>query len=55
MADGAGIGVTGTPAFLLGKTVPGSPTVKVDVFIAGAKAYASFKQEFDQLLARPGE
>lgn len=51
MAEGQGMGVTGTPAFLLGRTVPGSQSIKVEIYTAGAKAYVAFKQDFDRLLA----
>lgn len=53
LAEGQGLGVTGTPGFLLGRTLPGGQEVKVEIFTAGAKAYVGFKQDFDRLLATP--
>lgn len=52
LAEGQNVGVTGTPGFLLGRTLP-SGEVKVEIFTAGAKAYVGFKQDFDRLLATP--
>ncbi len=51
LAEGQSLGVTGTPAFMLGRTIPGSQQVKVEIYTGGAKAYAAFKQDFDRLLA----
>ena len=48
--DGAALGINGTPAFVLGRTIAGSQTIKVDAFIYGAQTYASFKFEIDKLL-----
>ena len=44
-------GVTGTPAFFLGVTDPGSTTLKVVKTISGAKPYAVFREALDALLA----
>ena len=52
LADGQALGITGTPAFMLGRTVPGSQTVKVEVYTPGARAYAGFKQDFERLLGQ---
>lgn len=52
MGDASAIGITGTPAFVVGKTVAGSPTVKVEVFISGARPFAGFKAEIDKLLGQ---
>lgn len=52
MAEGQSLGVTGTPAFMLGRTVPGNSTIKVEIFTSGAKAYVGFKQDFDRLLGQ---
>ena len=52
MAEGQSLGVTGTPAFALGRTQPGSQTIKVEIYTSGAKAYAAFKQDFDRLLGQ---
>jgi protein-disulfide isomerase len=48
--DGKKAGVTGTPTFLLGVTVPNDPRVKVLKILVGAKPYASFKEAIDSLL-----
>lgn len=45
-------GVTGTPTFLLGLTDPKSGQVRVTVKIRGAKAFSTFQQEIDKLLAK---
>ena len=52
LADGQALGITGTPAFMLGRTVPGSQTVKVEVYTPGARAYAGFKRDFERLLGQ---
>jgi protein-disulfide isomerase len=53
LADGKALGVTGTPAFVLGRTIPGSTTVRVEIYTSGAKAYLAFKQDLNRLLAQP--
>ena len=55
LADGQGLGVTGTPAFMLGRTIPGSSTIKVEVYTPGARAYVGFKADFDRLLAQANQ
>lgn len=52
MSDASAVGITGTPGFLIGKTVQGSPTIKVDAFINGARPFAGFKTELDKLLGQ---
>ncbi|OFW15752.1 MAG: hypothetical protein A3F70_06365 [Acidobacteria bacterium RIFCSPLOWO2_12_FULL_67_14] len=52
MSEGQSLGVSGTPAFMLGRTIPGSQQLKVEIFTGGAKAYAAFKQDFDRLLGQ---
>jgi protein-disulfide isomerase len=51
IAEGQKAGVTGTPTFFLGRTVPNSQTLKVARTVVGAKAYSAFKEEIDALLA----
>jgi protein-disulfide isomerase len=51
LADGQKAGVTGTPAFFLGVTVPNDPTVKVIRVLKGAQPYASFKSAIESLLS----
>jgi protein-disulfide isomerase len=50
ISDGSALGISGTPAFLIGRTVPGNTTLKVDAYLYGAKPFASFKHEIDKLL-----
>ena len=51
LADGQKAGITGTPAFLLGVTVPNDPMVKVIRVLKGAQPYTSFKDAIDSLLS----
>jgi protein-disulfide isomerase len=51
LADGQKAGITGTPAFLLGVTVPNDPMVKVIRVLKGAQPYASFKSAIESLLS----
>jgi protein-disulfide isomerase len=51
LEDGQKAGVTGTPAFFLGVTVPNDPTVKVIRVLKGAQPYASFKSAIESLLS----
>jgi len=48
-------GVTGTPAFFLALTEPGSTKVKTLAALKGAKAFADFKTEIERLLAQPAK
>ena len=50
MAEARKVGVTGTPAFLVGRTEPNSSKVRVLAVLKGAKAFADFKAELDRLL-----
>lgn len=54
MGEARKAGVTGTPAFMVGRTEPGSSKVKVLAVLKGAKAFADFKAEFDRLLEEAG-
>lgn len=49
LADGGSVGVSGTPAFLVGKIVDGK--VVDGQLITGARPYASFSQLIDKLLS----
>jgi hypothetical protein len=51
MAEARKGGVTGTPAFLIGRTEPNSNQVKVLSVLKGAKPFPEFKAELDRLLA----
>lgn len=51
IADGQKAGVTGTPTFFLGTTIPNSPTLKATTTLVGAKQYSAFKEAIDALLA----
>jgi protein-disulfide isomerase len=50
LADGAKLGVTGTPAFFIG--VADGATVKVSRVIKGAQPFANFKDAIDSTLAQ---
>ena len=50
MGEARKAGVTGTPAFMLGRTEPNSSKVKVLAVLKGARAFADFKAELDRLL-----
>lgn len=51
MAEGASLGVRGTPSFFLGLTVPNDPRVKVVKVLRGAVPYANFKEIIDEVLS----
>lgn len=53
MAEGQKAGVTGTPTFFLGLTVPNDPKVKALKTIVGAESYANFKDAIESLLSAP--
>jgi hypothetical protein len=53
MGEARRVGVTGTPAFMIGQTEPNSSKVKVLAVLKGAKPFADFKTEIDRLLERP--
>ena len=50
MGEARKAGVTGTPAFMFGRTEPNSSKVKVLAVLKGAKGFAEFKAELDRLL-----
>jgi hypothetical protein len=50
MGEARKAGVTGTPAFLIGRTEPNSTKVKVVAVLRGAKTFADFKADLDRLL-----
>jgi protein-disulfide isomerase len=51
MGEARKAGVTGTPAFAIGRTDPGGTKVQIMAVLKGAKPFADFKAEFDRLLA----
>jgi protein-disulfide isomerase len=53
LAEGGKAGITGTPAFFLAYTEPGSSKVKTVTRLVGAQPLAAFKAEIDKLLAGP--
>jgi protein-disulfide isomerase len=53
LAEGGKAGVTGTPAFFLAYTEPGTSKVKTVSRLVGAQPFAAFKTQIDQLLAGP--
>ena len=50
MGEARKAGVTGTPAFLIGRTEGNGKTVKILSVLKGAKSFADFKAELDRLL-----
>jgi len=50
LKDGQKVGVTGTPAFLLGYTESNGTEVKVVKFLSGAQPFDNFKEQIDKLL-----
>jgi hypothetical protein len=50
MGEARKAGVTGTPAFMIGRTEPNGTKVKVLAVLKGAKPFAEFKAELDRLL-----
>ncbi len=50
MGEARKVGVTGTPAFMVGRTEPNSSKLKVLAVLKGAKAFGDFKTELDRLL-----
>ena len=53
LKDGQKIGVTGTPAFLLGSTQGDGAEVKAVKFLIGALPFDMFKANIDKLLDAP--
>jgi len=52
MAEGQKVGITGTPAFLIGITGPDGK-VKAVKKIVGAQPYTAFKDAIEELLKSP--
>ena len=52
LADGAAAGVRGTPAFVIGRTKPGSDVVE-GTALRGAQPLETFRRLIDQALAQP--
>lgn len=53
LADGSRLGVSGTPAFIIGKTNPDNPDLFQSIqFIKGAQPYHRFKQAIEKLLSQ---
>ena len=50
LKDGQKVGVTGTPAFVLGYTQADGTEVKAVKFLSGAQPFNSFKEQIDKLL-----
>ena len=50
MGEARKAGLTGTPAFLIGRSEPNGNTVKVLAVLKGARPFADFKAEIDRLL-----
>ena len=46
------LGISGTPAFLIGRTTPGGGPIKVAKFVEGAQPYSAFKAAIDEVLAQ---
>jgi protein-disulfide isomerase len=53
MAEVQKLGITGTPAFLIGRTDPKSSKLTIAAAVRGARPFADFKTEIDKLLAEP--
>ncbi|HEY2149025.1 MAG TPA: thioredoxin domain-containing protein, partial [Pirellulales bacterium] len=52
-AVGLGLGLSGTPSFVVGLTDPSDPSkLNATSVIRGAQPYAQFKQTIDELLAK---
>ena len=52
--DAQKLGITGTPAFLIGVVAPNSTKVNVRQIFMGAEAYDGFKKALDELLSAKG-
>ena len=52
ITEAQGVGVTGTPTFFLGKTVPTPGKMQPLIVLKGNQPYLAFKQAIDGLLAR---
>jgi protein-disulfide isomerase len=51
VAQAQKLGVTGTPSFMLARTIPNSSKVRVLGFLVGAQPFSAFKAQIDSLLA----
>jgi len=52
MKESAGVGITGTPGFVIGKTDPSNPNKVTGLsFLRGAQAFPTFKAQIDTALA----
>jgi len=52
IADAGGVGISGTPSFLIGVVQPNG-SVKITKKLVGAKSYSEFKSAIDALLTPP--
>jgi protein-disulfide isomerase len=50
MAEGAAVGITGTPAFLIALAVPNNPKVKIIKTLSGSLPFDDFKAAIDEAL-----
>jgi len=50
MAEGRKAGLTGTPAFMIGRAEPGGNTVKILAVLKGARSFDDFKTEVERVL-----
>jgi hypothetical protein len=55
MGEASKAGVTGTPAFMIGRTEPDGAKVKVLAVLKGARSFADFKTELDRQLDEAGK
>jgi protein-disulfide isomerase len=53
VAEAQKLGITGTPAFFIGRTDPKSSKLTILAALRGARPFADFKTELDKLLAEP--
>jgi protein-disulfide isomerase len=51
IAEAQKLGITGTPAFLIGRTDPKSSKLTVAAAVRGARPFADFEAEIDKVLA----
>jgi protein-disulfide isomerase len=54
ITEARGVGVTGTPTFFLGETVPTQEQMQPLIVLKGNQPYLAFKQAIDRSLARQG-
>jgi protein-disulfide isomerase len=55
IAEAQKLGITGTPAFLIGRTDAKGSKLTILAAVRGARPFADFKTEIDKLLAEPGK